>query len=293
MQVGANHRAGAALNYRHAFHAGNFADVFKHALLTRMLIYLTRKETPLRYIDTHAGLGQYDFSGEEAQRGGEWRDGVGRVAKADMPADVRELLAPWLDIARLTPDAEPFEYPGSPLIAQALLRPIDRMVVCELHDRDQPRLVRNLGRDKRVKALHMDGYMALNASVPPPERRGLVLVDPPFEDRAEFDAMAQAVIRAWKKWPTGVYALWYPLKRPAEAEDFGAGLVEAGLKRMLRLEIDIATWREIGPLTGCGLIVVNPPFALEAEARVMLPWMTKTLARDTGARWRVDWLAGE
>ncbi len=293
MPLAADFRARSAVNYRHAFHAGNFADVFKHVLLSRMLIYLTRKETPLRYIDTHAGRGHYDLAGDESERGGEWRDGIGRVAKADIPADIEALLKPWLDIARLRTGADLFEYPGSPLIARALLRPMDRLILCELHPRDEPRLEKAIGRDRSVKTFNMDGYVALNANVPPPERRGLALIDPPFEDRGEFDAMSAALLKAWRKWPTGVYALWYPLKRPTEAAAFSEGLAQAGVKRVLRLEIEVAAHKEIGPLTGCGMLVVNPPFALEAEARLILPWMTDLLARDAAAKWRVDWVAGE
>ncbi len=281
------------MNYRHAFHAGNFADVFKHALLTRMLVYLMRKDAPLRYIDTHAGKGLYDLKSEEAVRGAEWRDGVGRIASADIPAAIESLLKPWLDATGLRSGQEPFEYPGSPLIAQALLRPVDRLILCEWQERDAARLESTIGRDKSVKTFHLDGYVALNANVPPPERRGLVLIDPPFEEPDEFGDMAAATIRAWKKWPTGVYALWYPLKRPDEAQTFVEGLAEAGLRRILRLELDIARRREPGPLSGCGMLIINPPFPLEAEARELLPWFVKTLGRDDGAAFRIDWVVGE
>ena len=172
------------MNYRHAFHAGNFADVFKHAMLSRILAYLMRKDAPLRYLDTHAGVGRYDLSGDEASRTGEWREGIARVVNAQKPADVAALLAPWLEVVGAC-DAEgkPQTYPGSPALAQAMLRPQDRLTLCELHPADSETLRRAMGRDLRVKALHIDGYMALNAYVPPVERRGLVLVDPPFEIR--------------------------------------------------------------------------------------------------------------
>jgi 23S rRNA (adenine2030-N6)-methyltransferase len=281
------------VNYRHAFHAGNFADVFKHALLTRILVYLMRKETPLRYIDTHAGVGQYNLSADEAVRTGEWRDGIGRLAEADIPADARDLLKPYLDILRLTPGVAPQSYPGSPVIAQRLLRPIDRLTMCELHEHDARMLNRAIGRDRRVKAIRIDGYVGLNAYIPPVERRGLVLIDPPFEDRDEFDRLAAAIEGAWAKWPTGCYALWYPLKRPLEAAAFARRLGGGDLRRVLRLELDVDTVVEDRPLAGNGMIVVNPPFPLEAEARVILPWLSRTLARGTGAGWRVDWLAGE
>lgn len=281
------------MNYRHVYHAGNFADVFKHALLARILVYLTRKDTPLRYLDTHAGIGLYDLSSEEAQRTGEWRDGIGRLASAAMPADIAGLLKPYLDVARATPHVAPSEYPGSPLIAQRLLRPVDRLILCELHERDERKLARAIGRDRRVKSIHIDGYVALNAYVPPPERRGLALIDPPFEDRAEFDLLARAIDGAWRKWTTGVYALWYPLKRPDDVAAFARRLSEGPIRRVLRIELDVAAYRENGPLSGCGLIVVNPPFGFEDEARILLPWLARALARDEGAGWRMEWLAGE
>ena len=281
------------MNYRHAFHAGNFADVFKHALLARMLVYLTRKDAPLRYLDTHAGVGLYNLSSDEALRTGEWRDGIGRVIAADPPAGIAALLKPWLDVVAWGDSNDARKYPGSPVLAQRLTRPIDRLILCELHEHDQRMLARNIGRDRRIKSIRIDGYMALNAYVPPPERRGLVLIDPPFEDRAEFDAMAEALEAAWTKWPTGTYALWYPIKRPVEVATFARRLASGAIRRVLLIELDVARVVEEAPLSGNGMIIVNPPFGLEAEARALLPWLTKTLARGEGARWRVDWLAGE
>jgi 23S rRNA (adenine2030-N6)-methyltransferase len=281
------------VNYRHAFHAGNFADVFKHVVLTRALLYLMRKDTPLRYLDTHAGVGQYNLSSEEAARTSEWRDGVGRLVDADMPADVRDLLKPYLDVSLPTAGAPPLTYPGSPVIAQRLLRPIDRLTLCELHEHDARMLNRAIGRDRRIKAIRIDGYVALNAYVPPAERRGLALIDPPFEEREEFDRLASAIEGAWAKWPTGCYVAWYPLKRPAEAAAFARRLGAGDLRKVLRMELDVDTIVEDRPLAGNGLIVVNPPFPLEAEARLILPWLSRTLARGPGAAWRVDWIAGE
>ena len=202
------------MNYRHAYHAGNFADVFKHALLTRILLYLMRKDAPLRYLDTHSGVGRYDLSSEEALRTGEWRDGIGRLMGADLPPAVAALLEPYLSLIPGTAQA-PGPYPGSPLIAQSLLRMQDRMSFSELHEHDSRRLVRSLGLEKRCKIMTMDGYQALKAGVPPIERRGLVLMDPPFEERDEFERMALALENAWV---TGAYK-WTTEKRTALATD--------------------------------------------------------------------------
>lgn len=277
------------MNYRHAFHAGNFADVFKHALLARILAYLMRKDAPLRYLDTHAGVGRYDLAGDEASRTGEWRDGIARVAMADQPAAIRDLLAPWLSVVGpCDGEGKPAAYPGSPALAQALLRPQDRLTLCELHPSDRAALARAMGRDRRVKTLEIDGYMALNAYVPPPERRGLVLVDPPFESPDEFARMADAFASAWRKWPTGVYALWYPVKDERVVDRFYAALRRAGATEGLRLELAVAAPQAEGRLVATGLAVINPPYVLAEEARALAPWLARVLAQGEGGGWRVD-----
>lgn len=282
------------MNYRHAYHAGNFADVFKHALLARMLDYLKRKETGFRYIDTHAGPGLYDLSGNEAMRTGEWRDGVSRLAQADLPARVKELLQPYLQALGTPPqEGGPYLYAGSPCIAQALLRKQDRLTLCELHPEDGRALERNIGRDNRVRLLQEDGYRALKGLTPPTERRGLVLIDPPFESRDEFAAMEAALAMAWRKWPTGVFALWYPVKELRAVSHFVARLKAREIPRILRLEMSVELIRTEGPLAATGLIVVNPPFTLEAEARTLLPALAKLLARGPGGGFTVEEIAGE
>ena len=271
------------MNYRHAYHAGNFADVFKHALLARILLYLTRKPAPLRYIDTHAGIGLYDLSGVEAQKTGEWRGGIGRMgAIPEGPA--RELLQPWIALASAA------RYPGSPVLAQSLLRAGDSLRLCELHARDADDLDVHMGRDSRVKILVQDGYTALKGLVPPPSRRGLVLMDPPFEANDEFDRMAKAVIEAHARWREGVFALWYPVK-DAAGQHFGAKLAQAGIRKILRLRLNVGG--ETAALTACAMIVINPPFVLEAETAVLLPALVAAMRQGPGAGYAVDWLAGE
>ena len=278
------------MNYRHAFHAGNFADVFKHALLARMLIYLMRKDAPLHFIDTHAGIGLYDLAGAEAARTGEWRGGIARLAGVpDGPA--RDLLAPYLRaVGGLDGQGRPALYPGSPALAQALLRPQDRMSLCEMHPDDAQLLTQNMGRDRRAKVIEADGYAALNALVPPRERRGLVLIDPPFEADDEFARMQAALLRAQRKWREGVFALWYPVK-DAAAGEFARRLAASGLRRILRLQLRIGDGSGQG-LQACGLIVLNPPFALEAEAALILPALAQAMGAGGGG-FGVDWLAGE
>ena len=200
------------MNYRHAFHAGNFADVVKHALLTRVLVYLVQKPAPVRYIDTHAGVGRYDLAGDAAARSGEWRDGIGSLTPASAPPDVARLLAPYLDaVGPRATDGRPLTYPGSPAIAQHVLRGQDRLLLCELHAQDVLALRSTMARDKRVKVLPTDGYQGLKASVPPPERRGLVLIDPPFEERTESERLTIALADAFRSGNLGAMD-YYKLK---------------------------------------------------------------------------------
>ncbi|MEI2736599.1 MAG: 23S rRNA (adenine(2030)-N(6))-methyltransferase RlmJ [Rhodoblastus sp.] len=271
------------MNYAHVFHAGNFADVFKHALLVRILLYLNRKDAPYRVIDTHAGEGAYDLSRDEVERTGEWRDGIGRLIRLDRVSEAGQLFAPYLDIVGAC-DAEgrPQLYPGSPAIAQKLARKTDRLVFCEKHPAAFAALKARFARDRRVKTLDLDGWMALGAFVPPPERRGLVLVDPPYEARDEFARLAKAFAGAHAKWSTGVYALWYPVKDARDAADLWRAVRASGAKAALRLELSVAPMSDAG-LSRTGLIVVNPPFTLEAEARTLLPALARLLERSPGA----------
>jgi 23S rRNA (adenine2030-N6)-methyltransferase len=277
------------MNYRHAFHAGNFADVFKHAILARILHYLMRKDAPLRYLDTHAGVGRYDLASDEAMRTGEWRDGIARVMKAERSPEIAALLAPWLKtLGPGDEEGRPESYTGSPALAQAMLRKQDRLTLCELHSVDIEKLRAAMGRDQRMKILALDGYMALNAFVPPPERRGLVFVDPPFEATDEFDRLGKAFASAYAKWPTGVYALWHPVKDGKIVNDFYRDLAEACDGRLLRLELAVAAPEPEGRLVANGLAIINPPFVLAQEARVLLPWLSKVLAHGPGAGVRIE-----
>lgn len=278
------------MNYRHAYHAGNFADVFKHALLALIIDYLKRKEAGFRYIDTHAGPGIYDLQGDEASRTGEWVDGIGRIADQQFSPQIAELLAPYLKALGETATRH---YLGSPALAQALLRKQDRLTCCELHPEDFRALERNMGRDNRLRLLNENGYRALKGLVPPTERRGLVLIDPPFEERNEFQAMEDALAMAWRKWSTGIFALWYPVKDPRAVAQFVARLKEREIPRILRMELTVEPVRTEGPLSATGLIVVNPPYMLEQQARQLLPVLAKVLARGSGSGALIDVVSGE
>jgi len=278
------------MNYRHAFHAGNFADVVKHAVLARIVRYLKEKPAAFRVIDTHAGAGLYDLSGAEATRTGEWRGGIGKLRAADLAPAVRDLLAPYLDaVASFNAGGDVKLYPGSPALVRHWLRVQDRMIACEAEAVAARALANRMRGDDRIKTVAIDGYMALNAYVPPKERRGLVLTDPPFEQPDEFGRLAEALAGAHRKWPTGIYLLWYPIKDFRAAQGFGRDLARRGIARMLRAELTIATAREGEKLNGSGLIIVNPPWPLEGELAVLLPALADILAVEKGVT-RLDWL---
>jgi 23S rRNA (adenine2030-N6)-methyltransferase len=282
------------MNYRHAYHAGNFADVVKHAALSRLVEYLKLKEKAFRVIDTHAGIGLYDLSSEEARKTGEWLDGVGRLLEAKLSPDAEKLLTPYLDsVKACNPQGDVERYPGSPLIVRRLLRPRDRLTAIELHPRDFQQLKALFAGDYQVRAIELDGWLALGAHLPPMEKRGLVLVDPPFEQPDEFDRLLDGLQRAHRRWPGGIYALWYPIKDRAAVNDFRARLREAGIPKVLDVVLEIRPPSGVGRFDGSGLVVVNPPFVFEQEMRILLPALVKALAGDENARWSLEWLTGE
>lgn len=277
------------MNYRHAFHAGNFADVVKHVVLTRIFVHLLRKPTPFRFVDTHAGIGRYDLAGPEAHRGAEWADGVGRL-DAPFPPPTEELLAPYrsaLDGVRRRFGG--MTYPGSPAIAREMLRPIDRAILIEKHPEDGRLLWERFNQVANMKALLADGWSALPGLIPPRERRGLVLIDPPYEEPGELPAAITRMLRGVQKWPTGIFALWYPIKTERDVETalsaVGQGL---GASPLLRLELFVDEPAPRGPLAGTGILVVNPPWTLEAEAGILFPDVAARLARTGRGRVRIE-----
>lgn len=279
------------LSYRHIYHAGNFADVFKHALLTRLVIALSAKEKPFAYLDTHAGIGRYDLTHPWAQKVREYENGIGRLWNAK---DVPPLLEPYLDCVRAeNPHGSLRYYPGSPLIAKQFLRPSDRMVLSELNKVDFEELHRVFDGQKRVSLQLMDAYHALTAHVPPPEKRGLVLIDSSFDRARELDRVLKALKAAYARWSTGVYAVWYPLMEPAPMRDFAASVQRSGIRKILRLEIEVRERDESSLIPGCGLLVVNPPWHFDKEAKEVTTWLASKLGVDGPGRARVDWLVPE
>ena len=282
------------MNYRHAFHAGNFADVIKHIVLARILTYLQDKPAAFRVIDTHAGAGLYDLDSDEARRGGEWLTGIARLMQARLSNETVALTKPYMDIIRaFNPKGELKAYPGSPLIARGLMRPQDRLVACELEPKARKALIDALRRDEQARVVDLDGWMALGAFVPPKERRGLVLIDPPFEAKDEFERLGEAFSTAFAKWPTGIYVIWYPAKS-RRATDTLAQLVArlaAAAKpqgKCLRLEFSVAPQADGGALTSSGLLIVNPPYTLQGELKTILPELEMPLGQGGAARFRLE-----
>jgi 23S rRNA (adenine2030-N6)-methyltransferase len=282
------------MNYRHAFHAGGFADVIKHIVLVRILIYLQDKPAPFRVIETHAGAGVYDLGGDEARRGGEWLTGIARLMQARFSETTLPLVAPYLDIVRaFNPQAELQIYPGSPLIARALLRPQDRLTACEVEPKARKRLIDALRRDTQARVVDLDGWTALPAFVPPNERRGLVLIDPPYEQKDEFERMAKGFAQAFAKWPTGSYMLWYPVKSRRATDNLARHVAEvagavAPPGKCLRLEFSAAPQIAEAGLTSAGLLIVNPPWTLAGELKAILPELEKPLGQGGAGRFRLE-----
>ena len=282
------------MNYRHAFHAGNFADVVKHTILTRILAYLMKKDAAFRVIDTHAGLGIYDLFGDQAEKTGEWQDGIGRLIHVKLPGDVAEPLAPYLDAVKAqNPDGNLRYYPGSPFITRHMLRPQDRLMAFELHPIDADRLKENFAGDFQTRVTQLDAWDIFGTHLPPKEKRGLVLVDPPFEEKGEFSRMVQSLQKAQNRWPGGTYAYWYPIKEPGEVDVYVKALKATGIPKILRIELTIRPPSEPPRLYGTGMIVVNPPYVLEQEMRVLLPVLAELLSDQGRGKWSVDWVARE
>jgi 23S rRNA (adenine2030-N6)-methyltransferase len=282
------------MNYRHAFHAGNFADVIKHIVLVRILTYLQEKPAAFRVIDSHAGAGVYDLTGNEAQRSGEWLTGIARVMQARFSEAALPLVAPYLDIVRaFNPTRELKAYPGSPLIARALMRPQDRLTACEVEPKARKHLIEALRRDTQARVVDLDGWTALPAFVPPNERRGLVVIDPPYEAKDEFARIADGFSSAFEKWPTGVYLLWYPAKSRRATDELARHVTDVAARgpspaKCLRLEFSVAPQTPDGALVSAGILLVNPPWMLAGELKTILPELEKPLGQGGAGRFRLE-----
>jgi len=269
------------MNYRHIYHAGSFSDVIKHIALIALLLSLTRKETPFCYIDTHAGSACYDLFSEFAAKTKEYENGIEKIIQADNPPP---LVKKYLDCIHQinnkltnTKFSSLHYYPGSPLIAKQIIRPHDRIIACELQLQEYQALKLASTGDRQITPLHLDGFIGLKSLIPPREKRGLVLIDPPYENPDEFIRLAQSLTQAIKKWETGIYAIWYPIKEKNHAARFYQSLKQNSEKPILAIELNI--YPDLtNHLNGCGLAVINPPWQFYETIQSILPWLWKTLS---------------
>jgi 23S rRNA (adenine2030-N6)-methyltransferase len=282
------------MNYRHAYHAGNFADVVKHWVFTLALEHLKRKDAAFRVIDTHAGRGRYPLNSPEASKTREWRTGIGRLVGPEaeaLPPELAQSLKVYLDVVRgeNAPGALAC-YPGSPAIAAALLRAQDALIANEAHPEVLKDLKADLGRRRGIKLLGLDGWVALRALLPPPERRGIILIDPPFEEEGELARLAAGLGEGLRRFATGVFIAWYPIKDANTPRRLLARLAEAAPGKLLSLEVLIRQARNREALNGCGLMLANPPFGLETTLKSAAPALTRRLAAGPGASCSLRWV---
>lgn len=279
------------LAYRHLYHAGNFADVFKHAVIVQLAVLIGRKQKPFLYLDTHAGCGCYDLSHAWAQKNSEFETGIARIyQRNDCPKEVGTYLN---SVRESNPDGKLRFYPGSPLLVWRHLRADDRMALTELNRKDCAQLESCFRKERRVQVRNMDGYAALKAFLPPKERRGLILIDSSFDRANEFRRLGEAIVIAYKRFATGVYAIWYPLMEPQAVRGFEQSIVEAGLRKVLKLELSVHPGDWQGSLRGSAMLLVNPPYGFDACAAPMLHWLWKALSVKAEGRYRIKWLVGE
>lgn len=277
------------MNYRHAYHAGNFADVIKHVAVVSVLLHLRKKDKPFCFIDTHAGRGLYDLTGTAAARTGEAAEGIGRVRRMKGAPALPPALAAYLAIVDRRGEER---YPGSSLIAAELLRPGDRLIAVERHAEEAEALADALAPFRNAKAVCADGYARLKTLVPPQERRGAVLIDPPYEAPDEFARAAQSLATARNRFASGIYLLWYPIKSLAASEAFLGEVMSHGAHEALRIVVDVGHEARDGKeqLSSAGLLVVNPPYGFAEEMRAVAAILAPKLGRTTPARITIETL---
>ncbi len=279
--------------YRHAFHAGNFADVFKHVILLQLLRALLKKDKPFMVLDTHAGAGLYDLSSAEAQKVAEYREGIARLwSRTDLSPELRDYL---VQIRSFNTSEALTTYPGSPRLIQRQLRSVDRLVACELHPNEYPVLQAEMAGERHVSVQKLDAYAALKAHLPPKEGRGLVFMDPSFEMNGEFDRLRDAVSLCQQRWRNGMMAIWYPILNRAPSQRFHDALGRLGLASALYAELGIAPYDSPRGMHGCGMVIINPPWQFDSILERLLPELHKCLGSDQGSdqggQVKLAWLA--
>ncbi|ACS83831.1 23S rRNA (adenine(2030)-N(6))-methyltransferase RlmJ [Musicola paradisiaca] len=279
------------LSYRHSFHAGNHADVLKHTVQSLIITALKEKEKPFLYLDTHSGAGRYQLHGEHAERTGEYREGIGRIwQRDDIPAEMEA----YLQVVRSYNSGGQLRYyPGSPLIARQLLREQDTLNLTELHPTDFSLLRQEFARDDRARVVREDGYLQLKSRLPPAARRGVILIDPPYELKTDYQAVVDGIQEGYRRFATGVYALWYPVVLRQQIKRLLKALEETGIRRILQIELAVLPDSDRHGMTASGMIVINPPWKLEAQMKSLLPWLHQVLVPEGTGHTRVEWVVPE
>jgi 23S rRNA (adenine2030-N6)-methyltransferase len=282
------------MNYRHVYHAGNFADVVKHFILTRVILYMQKKDAAFRVLDTHAGTGLYDLASAEAQKTGEWQGGVGKLLDktVTIPPAVEKLLSAYLDAVRgANPAGQLLCYPGSPSIARTLMRKQDRLTALELHNDDFKVLQKQFAGDYQARVTELDGWLGLKSHLPPKEKRGVVLVDPPFEVFHEFFNILSGLKEAHKRFSGGTYLFWYPVKNRKACDEFRLELKRLNIPGILDCVLEVRRQTGQASFNGTGMIIVNPPYVLKQELETVLPFLTRVLEAAPGSgSWSAKWI---
>ena len=280
------------LSYRHSFHAGNHADVLKHIVLMLILENLKLKEKGFFYLDTHSGVGRYRLSSNESEKTAEYKEGIERLwEQTDLPEDVARYVKM---IKKLNYGGKELRYyAGSPLIATELLRPQDRALLTELHPSDYPILRNNFSDYKNVTAKCDNGFQQVKATLPPKERRGLMLIDPPYELKEDYDLVVKAIEEGYKRFATGTYAIWYPVVLRQQTKRIFKGLEATGIRKILKIELAVRPDSDQRGMTASGMVVINPPWTLETQMKEILPYLTKTLVPEGTGSWTVEWITLE
>jgi 23S rRNA (adenine2030-N6)-methyltransferase len=275
------------MNYRHAYHAGNHADVLKHVVVSRILVHLRKKDKPFRALDLHAGIGIYDLASEEAEKTGEWQNGVGRLYGPDgtphpLSAPAEALLGPWRESIAAINDGGLTHYPGSPELIRHLLRPQDRLIVNELHPADADALASRYARERHILVTRLDAAIAIRSQLPPPERRGLVLIDPPYEQTDEVARVTGMLADGLRRFATGIYCIWYPVTGDGLDLRLGDAIATMMLPPVLHAELNVRRRKTEGGLSGSGVFVINPPWQLDRDLSFLLPELAEALRQDEG-----------
>lgn len=279
------------LSYRHSFHAGNHADVLKHTVQSLIIESLKEKDKPFLYLDTHAGAGRYQLSGEHAERTGEYLEGIARIWQRD---DIPEELAAYMSVVGHFNRNENLRYyPGSPLIARQLLREEDKLQLTELHPSDFPLLRSEFQKDDRTRVSRADGYQQLKAQLPPLSRRGFILMDPPYELKTDYQDVVKGIQEGYKRFATGTYALWYPVVMRQQIKKMLRDLEATGIRRVLQIELGVRPDSDQRGMTASGMIVINPPWKLEQQMKNVLPWLLKVLVPSGTGHTTVKWVVPE